>query len=184
MKRSKPKVTCRHLLLFGCSLILGLFICGFISLYLYAKFGGDWASSRIISIPPEAQLITDIRYTENAYDNRLRLYTLPGTLAEGRTWFTSNNIPMEPWDEALRENDDLYCSLPFNPGGQREYFALWIGAGITGMYSPTYEVEPDCFSVCVHKSTSTIDNPQLSDVNFTFPEGSIAFTVNTCWPTW
>lgn len=156
--KTNLKFTRKRLLQIGCLSLLAVFACLFSSAYLYATFAGNWASSRIIPIPPRAQLITETTYTQYAYHNRLRLYTVSGTLAEGREWFTNHRIPMEPVDEILRETDEQYCSLPFNSSRQNEYFALWVGAHFSGPTNLFDEFELDCFSACVHKSASTIDN--------------------------
>ncbi|MBI5669096.1 MAG: hypothetical protein HZC41_13915 [Chloroflexi bacterium] len=169
----------------GCfALLLPLIFC-WLSMFLYAKFGGDWAAARVLPVPPDSTLVSQTTYTEYDYHNRLRLYVTPGSLAAMREWFMKHRIPMSPMDGILETQDTFYCSLPQYGTGDNVYNFLFTAAFLTDVsWSNFYKFAPICFYACVYSTPDAVGYEELKAVESTIPLGLVAVTLNSCWPTW
>lgn len=157
--------------------------------FLYSKFGGMWASSLVIPIPPSSEFIGDYIFSNGGYKNRASLYKTDLTLQETRQWYISNSIPMSPIDGTLSSNDKSYYSLPFVGSGRIEYNLLFTAAFLSANPNvANYEHSPSCFNVRIYGSLDAIDYPNFHNyfpnLKPTIFDSSVLVLIQDCWPDW
>jgi hypothetical protein len=190
LKKVRELMAHRRRLVGCCGFFLAASICLCAAApFLYSRFGGSWASSLVIAIPPTAKFVDSAIYEQYGYYNRLTVYTFPGSVVEAREWFTSHRWPMSPIDGVLKETDVSYFSLPVSGTGRREYHLLFTAACLS--FNPCYdryEMMPDCFRIDIYRSLDLVDYPNFADLFPTINASEIGeatiIVTRDCWPMW
>jgi hypothetical protein len=169
----------------GCAVLTGIAIlipvlC-YGSMWLFARYGGEWATASDIPIPENSRLVITT-YGDSYYRTLNRLFIHDDSPENLRQWFIDNGISMTPIPldfegESVLEYDDYYgtTSLFHLRSGWQELhdFAARYTSDWWGDFTPT------CQAVLVYQSVEAV----LSD----FPEVDIPtegtlFMIRTCWP--
>jgi hypothetical protein len=150
--------------------------------WLFARFGGEWATSLDLPLPPESQFL--LSTFEDKYGQRLKhsLYASQATPEDLREWFVRSHIPMSPIPlnaegTSFIESDNHYITpSPFHSTSSRHRFHE-LAAMIT--HGHIDEVMPDCQSIRIYKTISLAEN---DFPNLDFSNAEAVFSVTTCWP--
>jgi hypothetical protein len=170
----------------GCKiLLLAVFLVPalcYAAMWLFARFGGEWATSLDLPLPPESQFL--VSTFEDKHRQRLKhsFYASQSTPEELREWFVRSHIPMSPIPlnaegTSFIESDNFYGTpSPFHSISSRHRFQE-LAAMIT--HGHIDEMMPDCQSIRVNKSTSlaTDDFPNLN-----VSSATSVFVLTTCLP--
>jgi hypothetical protein len=167
--------------------ILNILIsCGvcYVLMWLFARFGGEWATRYDIPVPGSARLITT-KYTSSSYGDyveKLSLFISQSTPEEIREWFVQSGIGMTPI--LLDADRNTYIDQPdyyFEPPlyyhqtsfGELHRISAFITAGWWEDFIP------HCQRVRIYRNdaAAAVDFP-----GYIVPEGYTAFMVSTCWP--
>jgi hypothetical protein len=177
-----PPYLRRGLLLIVIPVLLVLVVYGVIE--LFARYGGDWAMSDQIPVPPDSQHI-NVLYANAEFVMKTVFYSHNGSPETLRDWFVDQGVSLSSTgvyrEYEASSNEDAYFVLGYevNTSGRemhrdairRTHPELnWIG-----------DIQAGCGGWTVFK---TIEGAQdrFPQVNLDVPAGKTVFAIHTCWP--
>lgn len=151
------------------------------AMWLFARFGGEWATAGDLPARVGSQFIT-ATYDDGYYTQKHSLYIYPSTPEELREWFIQAGIGMTPIlldreRNSYIDNPDYYMQPPlfhmrttFQEIHQRAVY-------LTSRWWDDFM--PNCQGIRVYKNNAAAirDFP-----GSTVPAGLTAFVITTCWP--
>ena len=178
----KPKRSYRRGCTFAVLTLLLIPALCYSSMWIFARYGGEWATSGDIPIPDSSQFVKAI-YEDGFYTEKHSLYLHHATPEELRGWFIIQaHIGMTPIALAFSQtgyidNPDVYMEPPT--------FYLTTFWNDLHRISATYtsgwfaEMVSDCQGVHVYKNHAAAmrDFPDLN-----LPDDKTLFVISTCWP--
>ncbi len=150
-------------------------------MWLFARFGGELATSGDLPIPDGSRLAANRYEAGYAYMTKLSLYFNDANAEELRQWYVDTGINMSPIPLDLEgatfiEYDDYYGTpSPFHIRSTLQSLHL-SSVYLTSQWYD--EMAPDCQAIQVYKNGETVSTfPAMS-----IPEGYTAIVITTCWP--
>jgi hypothetical protein len=151
------------------------------SLWVFAHFGGEWVSSSAVPIPPDSRIL-EIDYDQGySYVIRSILYENTTSPEELREWFIQHGMYMTPIPldmEHTRFIDfETYYGFPVGYSSmstlqEHHYFASTLTHGWWEDFLPT------CQTIRVYKDASFA---QTEYPNLQFSSRVSVFGVSVCW---
>lgn len=151
------------------------------SMWLFARYGGEWATSSDIPIPENSRFII-ATYGEGYYQELNRLFIHDDSPENLRQWFIDNGIYMTPIPldfegESILEYDGYYgtTSLLHRRSGWQELHK-W-SAVLTAKWWD--DITPTCQAIYVYHSheAASRDFPDAD-----IPQSGTPIMIRTCWP--
>jgi len=169
----------------GCFISIGILllvpILCFASMWLFARYGGEWATSRSIPIP-DSSIFQVAIHEHGFYSKRISFYTHVSSPEILREWFIDAGIPLSPIPLNLEgtsfiENDNYYHPPPlFNMQSPLDELHDLSARYTTGWWS---DFTKSCHSVRVYKNNDAVAH-DYPEVDLSAAEDTI-FVIITCW---
>lgn len=150
-------------------------------IWIFARFGGEWATARDIPVPENSIVITTTNYDSlpgSIYTYQDRLFAIEQPVEWVREWYSQANITLIGSDDNEFLSEDYYSvrkGLFYRDSPMRQlhieaslYFTSWFD-----------DVRNNCQGVKVYRTVSGVlaDYP---DIDLT--PGVTYFQIENCWP--
>lgn len=163
-------------------IMLAIPVVCFGSMWLFARFGGEWATAADLPVPPDSQLLRVIYEDDYAYRNKTSIYSHLSSAEALREWFDNAGISMSPiplnmeMTSFIQYDNYFGTPSPFHLGSSLSTLHATAAMFTHGWFE---EMLPDCQSVRVYKSLAFAadDFPDLQTANAT-----TIFAITNCWP--
>jgi hypothetical protein len=159
-----------------------------IAIFLYARFGGPWAAEQMLPAPSSGRLVGEYTSHDFAYVRNVRMYVVPTSLAEVRSWF-GQYTAMSPLPGTLTPDDKTYSSWPKLGFKHHQAYTLHIIAG--NIFNPSrgdyyWDDFPECAKIKLYTTVDVIPQTELApfvklEPFITGTDESIAL-ISRCWP--
>jgi hypothetical protein len=151
---------------------------------LFARYGGDWAMSDQIPVPPDSQQI-DVLYANAEFIMKTVFYTHDGSPETVRDWFIEQGITLSSTgvyrEYEASSNEDAYFVLGYEvdtSGRKMHRDAIhrthpelyWIG-----------DIQAGCGGWTVFRTEDGLKK-LFPQVPLDVPAGKTIFAIHTCWP--
>ncbi|QPC82671.1 hypothetical protein G4Y79_23790 [Phototrophicus methaneseepsis] len=160
-------------------LIVGIPVFCYGSMWLFAQFGGEWASSIDLPIAPDSEFVSST-YDEGWYVYKTTIYTNQATPEELRQWYIQNGITLSPIPLNLEgteviDYETYYGTMSHTYMSEMHNLYNFAAALTHGWFD---EIINACQSVRVYKNTEFARDafPEL-----TFPDDATIYSLTTCW---
>ncbi|MEO8609035.1 MAG: hypothetical protein ABI690_14190 [Chloroflexota bacterium] len=151
-------------------------------IWLFARYGGEWATDRDIPIPDNSQFVKAI-YEEDFYTKKHSLYLHYATPEELRGWFIVQArigltpIALDSEQKRFIDNNDFYMESPtFHQTTFLSQLQEMSAIYTSGWFG---EVVSDCQGVHIYKNHAAAVR-DFPDQNL--PDDKTLFVISTCWP--
>ncbi|MCA0455545.1 MAG: hypothetical protein LCI00_16340 [Chloroflexi bacterium] len=152
------------------------------SMWLFARFGGEWATAAELPVPPDSQLLRVIYEDDYAYRDKTSVYAHPSPPEALREWFVQAGISMSPIPLNMEKTsfiqyDNYYGTpTPFHLGSSLSRLHATATMFTHGWFE---DFTADCQAVRVYKSIALAaeDFPDLK-----FGNATSIFAITNCWP--
>jgi hypothetical protein len=179
-KRKRPpsrQPGCLKLLLIP--LLLGVACYG--GMWVFARYGGEWAMSDQILIPPESQLLLT-KYEDGWVTMKTRLYTHLWSPKVLKEWFGQHGTPVLPIYAQREEEDpdnDYYFRSGIRLTSNQMLFSNSVSLTSDWKRDERSQGTHMCGGLVLYKTEEAFhrDYP-----DWPLPSGVTAFQVRICWP--
>lgn len=168
--------------------ILTVYILVHLSLVIYSRLFGEWASMTILEAPPVGELILDTTVQDMGYFNKNMLYRIDMDLHSAHKLFDDEYVTMLPIGDTLSPQDTSYRSGMIIPNSLEYNFLLLAGCLTTETGCGRFDIVPSCFFVELYRpdafvKTSFYQEYLSDEFDVSMREYTIA-RVNRCYPDW
>lgn len=153
----------------------------FSSMWLFARYGGEWATSRSIPIPDNSVFQVAI-YQHDFYSRKTSFYTHPNSPEALRQWFIDAGISLTPIPlnlegTSVMENDNYYYTPPLF----QMQSPLDELHDLSARYTSNWwsDFTKSCNSVAIFTNNDAIAH-NYPEVDLSEVEDTI-FVIFTCW---
>jgi hypothetical protein len=165
--------------------LLNAFVaCGvcYVSMWLFARIGGEWATRYDIPVPNSSEFVTVRNYVFGQYVEKRSLFISQATPKELREWFIQSGVPMTPI--LLDAERNIYMDQPdfFYETPLYHHYTLFQVIHLYSVYFTTGwldDMVPHCQGVQVYRNNAAVG---IEFPGYIVPEGYTAFMVSVCWP--
>ncbi len=163
--------------------ILALVLC-YSSLWMFARYGGEWATSSDMPIPENSRFImaTYTTYEDSHYQSLSRLFINHDSPENLRQWFIDKGISMTPIaldfdSESVIEYDGYYGTIALlYPRSHWQELHDFAARYTSDWWS---DVLPSCHAVYVYYSMEAVSR-DFPDADI--PRSGTLIMIRTCWP--
>ena len=150
-------------------------------MWLFARYGGEWATSGDIPIPDNSQFIATT-YDNGRHIEKHSFYLHHATPEELRGWYIVQAyigltpIALDLENSVFIDNPDFYME---SPTFHQSSFLSFLYENATMFTAGQYdEVDPDCQGVHIYRNHAAAvrDFPDLN-----LPDDKTLFVISTCW---
>lgn len=168
--------------------VLIVYISAHLSLLIYSRHFGEWASMTVLENPPVGELLLDTTVQERGYFNKVMLYRLDMDLLAARQLFDDEYVTMLPIDGVLSPDDKSYRSAMIIPNTFEYNFFLLAGCLTTETGCGRFDIVPTCFFVELSRPDEFVKSSFYQDYldgEFDVEMGDYTIAqTNRCYPGW
>jgi hypothetical protein len=150
------------------------------AVWLFARFGGDLATSGDLPVPDGSQFVVAV-YEDDYYDQKHSIYLSQSSPEELREWFIQAGfgmtpIPLDMEGKSVIDYDNYYGTPGiYSPISAPQMLHMYSVALISGVFD---DGSIDCQDIRVYTNRAAL----ASDFGFNdIPDGRTAFVTTTCW---